>query len=37
VTADTYGLSMITKEAELKVPEARQEIETLLIELEESR
>ncbi|MGB2826428.1 MAG: replication factor A, partial [Thermoplasmata archaeon] len=37
VTADTYGLSMITKEAELKVPEARQEIERLLIELEESR
>jgi replication factor A1 len=37
VTADTYGLSMITKEAELKVPEARQEIEKLLIELEESR
>jgi replication factor A1 len=37
VTADTYGLSMIIKEAELKVPETRQEIEKLLVELEESR
>ncbi len=37
VTADTYGLSMIAKEAELKVPDARKDIEKLLVELEESR
>jgi replication factor A1 len=37
VTADTYGLSMITKEAELRVPDARKDIEKLLVELEESR
>ncbi len=37
VTADTYGLSMITKEAELKTPKTKQDIEKLLVELEESR
>jgi len=37
VTADTYGLSMITKEAELRTPEVREDIERLLVELEESQ
>ena len=34
VTADTYGLSMIAKEAELTTPDVKQEAEKLLVELE---
>lgn len=37
VTADTYGLSMIVREAELKVPDAKEEVERLLVELEGGR
>ncbi len=37
VTADAYGLSMIAKEAELVTPAPEDEIETLLVELEESK
>lgn len=37
VTADAYGLSMIAKEAELVTPTPKDEIETLLVELEESK
>ncbi len=37
VTADAYGLSMIAKEAELVTPAPKDEIETLLVELEESK
>ena len=37
VTADTYGLSMITQEAELKTPKVKEDIEKLLVELEESQ
>ena len=34
VTADAYGLSMIVKEADLKTPDVREEVERLLVELE---
>ena len=34
VTADSYGLSMIVREAELKIPSVREEVERLLVELE---
>jgi replication factor A1 len=37
VTADTYGLSMIAKEAELRTPQVREDIERLLVDLEESQ
>ena len=37
VTADAYGLSMIANEAELVTPSPKEEIETLLVELEESK
>ncbi|UCE45073.1 MAG: hypothetical protein JSU93_06725 [Methanobacteriota archaeon] len=37
VTADAYGLSMIVKEADLKTPEVREEVERLLVELEGGR
>ena len=34
VTADQYGLSMIAKEAQLSIPDVKQEAEKLLVELE---
>ena len=34
VTADAYGLSMIVREADLKSPDVREEVEKLLVELE---
>ena len=37
VTANSYGLSMIVKEATMKAPEPRSEIEELLVELEEGQ
>jgi replication factor A1 len=37
VTADMYGLSMITKEAELRTPAVKEDIERLLVDLEESQ
>lgn len=37
VTADAYGLSMIAKEAELVTPDTKEEIETLLVDLEDSK
>ncbi|UCE92343.1 MAG: hypothetical protein JSV90_04190 [Methanobacteriota archaeon] len=37
VTADAYGLSMIAKEAELVTPDSKEDIETLLVDLEETK
>ena len=37
VTADSYGLSMIVNEADLKTLDPEDEIEELLVELEEGR
>ena len=37
VTADSYGLSMIVSEAELKVPDVGGEVERLLVDLEGGR
>ena len=37
VTADAYGLSMIAKDAELVTPDIKDEIETLLVDLEDSK
>lgn len=34
VTADQYGLSMIAKEAQMSIPDVKQEAEKLLVELE---